>query len=171
MFWNSLNELTLNGPVPIGLERICSIETWHGYTGDRPEASMASSEGCGRFRWMVTSYSPSALTKSRLRYHEARGLRFSRCEDLSVKSSKVQITSREVKGRPSCHFTFSCNLKVSALPSALQFHDLASSGRMVFSEFCGSCWSKITRLLNTGMNGMTVEIVASSWIDALGGLS
>jgi len=32
-------------------------------------------------------------------------------------------------------------------------------------------WSKSTRLLNTGMNGKTVEMVASSWIEAIGGVS
>src|SRR5262245_52473617 len=34
-----------------------------------------------------------------------------------------------------------------------------------------SCWSKSTRLLKRPMNGVTVETVASSWIEALGGLS
>ncbi len=42
---------------------------------------------------------------------------------------------------------------------------------MVSREDSGLVWSNTTRLLNTGMNGNTVEIVASSWIDALGGLS
>ena len=31
--------------------------------------------------------------------------------------------------------------------------------------------AKSTRLLNSDMNGSTVELVASSWIEALGGLS
>jgi hypothetical protein len=42
---------------------------------------------------------------------------------------------------------------------------------MESSEASGLVWSNSTRLLNTGMNGNTVEIVASSWIEALGGLS
>ena len=35
----------------------------------------------------------------------------------------------------------------------------------------GRAWSNSTTLLDTGMNGNTVETVASSWIEALGGLS
>jgi hypothetical protein len=90
---------------------------------------------------------------------------------LPVRRSKVQTTSLAVKGWPSCHFTPSCSLKVRSLPSALQLHDLARSGTMVCGLFCGLFWSKSTRLLNSAMNGITVELVASSWIEALGGLS
>jgi len=37
--------------------------------------------------------------------------------------------------------------------------------------FCGTCWSKMTRLLNTAIIGATVEIVTSSSVDMLAGLS
>ena len=40
-----------------------------------------------------------------------------------------------------------------------------------FDPVCFSCWLNSTRLLNTAMVGATVEIVASSWIDMLAGLS
>jgi hypothetical protein len=30
MYWNSLNWASLNGPVPIGRERICAGDTWQG---------------------------------------------------------------------------------------------------------------------------------------------
>ena len=42
---------------------------------------------------------------------------------------------------------------------------------MVCGLFCGLPWSNITRLLNSDMNGTTVELVASSCGEALGGLS
>src|SRR5471032_1233914 len=171
MFWNSLNDCILNGPVPTGRVRICAIETWQGYIGVRPDASIDSSEACGWRRCNVTSLSPAALVRSRLRYHEARGLVRSFWDDLSVSISKVQTTSRAVNGRPSCHFTPSSSLKVIAFFSAFHVHDFASSGWIVFSLFCATCWSNMTRLLNTGMNGMIVEIVNSSWIEVLGGLS
>src|SRR5438477_5571423 len=132
---------------------------------------MTRSEGCGRLRWMVTWVSLSAVTCSTLRYHEARGLRRRRCGAVSVNNSKVQTTSRDVNGLPSCHFTPSCSSKVSSVLAAFHFHDLARSGTIVLTLFCATCWSNITRLLNTGMKGTTVDAVASSWIEALGGLS
>ena len=42
---------------------------------------------------------------------------------------------------------------------------------MVSGVLSGFCWSKTTRLLKMPMNGCTVEMVASSWIEALGRLS
>ena len=42
---------------------------------------------------------------------------------------------------------------------------------MFVSLFCFSFGSNITRLLNTPIIGIDVEMVASSWIDMLGGLS
>src|SRR5262249_17764649 len=119
----------------------------------------------------VTSLSLRALTKSRLVNHDLRGLRRSRCGALSSSNSKVQTTSRAVKGLPSCHFTFWCSWKVSSVPSAFHAHDLARSGTMVLRLFCGTFWSYMTRLLNTGMKGIVVEAVASSRIEALGGFS
>ena len=83
----------------------------------------------------------------------------------------MQTTSRAVKGLPSCHFTPSCSLKVRAFWSALQLHDAARSGTIVSGPFCGLPSSNSTRLFITGMIGMTVEFVADSWIDSVGGLS
>ena len=37
--------------------------------------------------------------------------------------------------------------------------------------FCGTCWSNITRLLNTAIIGRSATTVVSSWIDMLAGLS
>src|SRR6202008_2848006 len=42
------------------------------------DASRVRNEGCGRFRWKVTSKSPSAVTVSRLSYQDLRGLMRSR---------------------------------------------------------------------------------------------
>ena len=42
---------------------------------------------------------------------------------------------------------------------------------MPSSVFCGFAGSNITRLLNTPMTGSTTEMVPSSWIDMLAGLS
>ena len=132
---------------------------------------MVSSDGCGRLRWTVACRSLSAVTLSTLAYHDRRGFLRSLFSPLPISMSKVQTTSLAVNGLPSCQVTPSCSLKTRSLPSALQLHDLARSGTMPSGVFCGLCWSKITRLFITAMNGITVELVASSWIDPLGGLS
>ena len=41
---------------------------------------------------------------------------------------------------------------------------------MVSRVFVRLCWSYMTRLLKTDMYGDEVELVASSWIDPLGGV-
>src|SRR5205823_5292004 len=46
----------------------------------------------------------------------------------------------------------------------------ARSGTIEFRLFCGTCWSNMTRLLNTPIIGPSVAIVDSSWIDILAGL-
>jgi hypothetical protein len=51
----------LNGPVPTGRVRIWAIDTWQGYIGVRPYASIDSSEAGGWRRCSVTSPSPAAL--------------------------------------------------------------------------------------------------------------
>src|SRR4051812_40439424 len=131
---------------------------------------MVSTEGCGRPRWKVTSRSPLVVTCLRLNHHDLRG--FLRSFDSSPSSmSQVHLTSDEVNGLPSCHFTPSRSLKVRSLPSLLHAHSVARSGTILSGRFCFSAGSNTTRLLYTDMNGMTVEIVASSWIEALGGLS
>src|SRR3990167_2554577 len=106
-----------------------------------------------------------------LRYHAARGLRRSLSRPRAVRRAKVHSTSLAVKGRSSCHRTPSRSLKVSSVPSSLQFHDSARSGTTDCSLFWALDWSNSTRLLNTGMKGTTVEALYSSWIEALGGLS
>src|SRR3974390_1296966 len=88
-----------------------------------------------------------------------------------VTVSKVHFTSVLVNGSPSCHFTPFCNCMVKVRPSPLHFQLVASSGTIRSSRFCGESGSNMTRLLNTAANGITVDIVASSHIDALGGLS
>src|SRR5712691_9824583 len=133
-------------------------------------ASMVSTEGCGRPSTNVTSRSPFTVTALRLNHHGLRGLLRS-FDSGEISMSQVHFTSALVKGLPSCHFTPSRSLKVSSVPSAFHAHSVASSGTMWSGAFCFDVGSKTTRLLYTDMNGMTVEIVASSWIEALGGLS
>ena len=90
---------------------------------------------------------------------------------LPITASQVHFTSALENGLPSCHFTPSRSLKVSLVLSS--FHDQLSarSGTIWSGLLTFSLGSKSTRLLNTAMNGWFTEIVASSWIEALGGLS
>src|SRR5262245_29464008 len=90
---------------------------------------------------------------------------------LPITASNVHLTSALVKGLPSCHLTPWRSLKVSRVLSA--FHDQlsANSGTILSGLLRFSLGSKNTRLLNAAMNGWLTEIVDSSWIDALGGLS
>src|SRR5260370_18916185 len=125
-------------------------------------ASMVSTEGCGRPRWKVTSRSPFTVTSLRLNHHDFRGFLRSLDSGL-IRMFQVHFTSALVKGLPSCHLTPSRSLKVSSVLSAFHAHSVASSGTMWSGAFCFDVGSKTTRLLYTAMNGMTVEIVASSW--------
>src|SRR4051794_25646387 len=88
-----------------------------------------------------------------------------------VRISQVHFTSALVNGLPSCHLTPSRSLKVSVRSSSLSAQEVARSGTTLSNRFTGLSGSNTTRLLNSDMNGMTVEIVASSRIEALGGLS
>src|SRR5262249_9354776 len=90
--------------------------------------------------------------------------------DWPLISSQVHLTSRAVKGLPSCHLTPGRNLKVSSLPSSLHDQLRARSGTIDSRLFCGTCWSNMTRLLTTPIIGPKVAIVDSSWIDMLAGL-
>src|ERR1700687_57819 len=85
--------------------------------------------------------------------------------------SKVHFTSLAVNGLPSCHLTPSRSLNVSLVWSG--FHDqlVARSGTIESRLFCATSCLYSTRLLNRPMNGVTVEKVASSWVDALAGLA
>src|ERR1700712_3898184 len=85
--------------------------------------------------------------------------------------SNVHFTSALVKGLPSCHLTPPRNWNVRVRPSSVNVHDVARSGTTLSIRFCGLSGSNTTRLLNTAMNGISVEIVASSSTEALGGLS
>ncbi len=61
-------------------------------------------------------------------------------------------------------------MKVSWVPSSFQDHSVARSGTMVSRLFRSLCWSYMTRLLKTAMYGITVEEVASSWMEPEGGV-
>ena len=106
-----------------------------------------------------------------LPYQLPRGLWRSLSRARPVSRLKVHSTSAAVNAQPSCHFTPRRSLKVSSVLSSFQLHDLARSGTIDLSLFCGTDGSNTTRLLNTGMKGTTVDGLNSSWIDVLGGLS
>src|SRR5580692_2095157 len=91
--------------------------------------------------------------------------------DMPVSSSKVHATSLAVNGLPSCQVTPSRSGKVSSVPSSLHDQPVARSGSTDWRLFCGTCWSNMTRLLNTPIIGHSAKTVASSWIDMLAGLS
>jgi Sigma-70 region 3 len=57
------------------------------------------------------------------------------------------------------------------LAAKLADQAVVRSGSIDCIEFCGTCWSKMTRFLNTPITGATVEIVTSSKVDMLAGLS
>src|SRR6516162_3379977 len=85
--------------------------------------------------------------------------------------SQVHCTSLAVKGWPSCQRTPCRSRKVNSVPSSFHDQSVARSGTIDCNLFCGTCWSKTTRLLNTAIIGATVEIVTSSSVDMLAGLS
>src|SRR5207302_30198 len=91
--------------------------------------------------------------------------------DLPSSMSQVHWTSFAVKGCPSCQRTLSRRRKVNSVPSSFHDHCVARSGTIDCNVFCGTCWSKTARLLNTAIIGATVEIVTSSRVDMLAGLS
>src|SRR5215831_6015961 len=109
--------------------------------------------GCGRFKRNVSSKSPLVTTSSRLRYHALRGLRRSFSVDLPCSRSQVHLTSLAVKGLPSCHLTPWRRRKVSAVLSSSHDHSVARSGTIEFRLVWGTCWSYMTRLLNTPIIG------------------
>src|SRR6185503_20951342 len=107
---------------------------------------MVSTDGCGRPRCKVTSRSPLVVTSLRLTHHDLRG--FLRSFDSPpISMSKVHLTSAEVNGLPSCHFTPSRSLKVRSLPSLPHVHEVARSGTMRSGRFCLLSGSNTTRLL------------------------
>ena len=101
----------------------------------------------------------------------ARGFLRNVSRSLPCSLSQVHFTSLAVNGLPSCHLTPCRSLNVSLVLLSSQLQLSARSGTIVSMLLDFLCWSNSTRLLNRPMNGITVEIVASSWIEALGGLS
>src|SRR5215831_5385559 len=88
-----------------------------------------------------------------------------------ISRSQVHLTSAAVKGLPSCHLTPWRNGKVSSLPSSLHDQLVARSETIDWGLFCATCWSYMTRLLNTPIIGRSAAPVASSCSDMLAGLS
>src|SRR5438876_11277142 len=123
---------------------------------------MASSEGCGRFRWKVASLSPLTVTSVTFSYQSLRGFFRNLSSDFPISLSQVHFTSLAEKGFPSCHFTPSRKANVSLVLSSFQDQLVSRSGTIVSRLFCALCWSYITRLLKTGIIGTLVENVASS---------
>src|SRR3954447_17233425 len=113
--------------------------------------------GCGRLRWNVAWKSPSVVTSANSAYQSLRGFLRNLFCDLPCSMSNVHFTSALVNGLPSCHFTPSRSLKVSALPSGLQDQLVASSGWIVSTLFCALCWSKSTRLEKIGIEETLTE--------------
>src|ERR1700745_596968 len=122
-------------------------------------------EVCGRLRRNVTSRSPFAVTSSRLRYQDLRGLTRNFSGAVPAIRSQVHLTSLAVNGLPSCHLAPGRSLNVRSLPCSLHDQLEARSGTIEFRLFCGTCWSNMTRLLNTPIIGPSVAMVDSSWID------
>ena len=122
-------------------------------------------------RLKVASRSPFTVTLSTLAYQPLRKLTLKFSGAVPASRSIVHFTSAAVKGLPSCHVTPLRSAKLSFLPSSLHVHFSARSGTMSSRLFCRLCWSNMTRLLNTPIIGSTTEIVPSSWIDMLAGLS
>src|SRR5260221_349646 len=117
------------------------------------------------------SCSPFVVTLSTLAYQPLRKLTLKLSGAVPASRSQVHFTSAAVKGLPSCQLTPLRRAKVSFLPSSLHVHFSARSGTMPSRLFCRLCGSNITRLLSTPIIGITTEIVPSSWIDMLAGLS
>ncbi len=137
----------------------------------KPDASRPSNAGCGDLRLNTASRSPLTVTLSTLAYQPLRKLTLKFSGAVPARRSQVHFTSAAVNGLPSCQLTPLRSAKVSFLPSSLHVHFSARSGTMSSRLFCRLCWSNMTRLLNTPIIGSTTEIVPSSWIDMLAGLS
>src|SRR5215471_9944061 len=171
MVWFGLYSTNLNGPVPIGAWRISRGETWQGYIGEKPEASRPSNAGCGAFSLKMASLSPFTVTLSTLAYQPLRKLTLKFSGALPCRRSMVHFTSAALNGLPSCHLMPWRRVKVRVLPSSLHVHFSARSGTMSSRLFCFLAGSNMTRLLKTPIIGSTTEMVPSSWIDMLEGLS
>ena len=69
---------------------------------------MFSRPGCGRLSRKTTVWGSAASTASRFAYQSLRGLirSFAVASGASRSMSKVDFTSFDVNGWPSCHLTF-----------------------------------------------------------------
>src|SRR5260370_14060896 len=121
---------------------------------------MSSSEGWGRLSRKTTVCGSAASTASMLVYQSLRGLMRSLAwaSGASRSMSKVNLTSREVKGLPSCHLTSLRKKKTRFLKLSCHDHFSASSGRRVSRLSVRFSWSKKTRLLKHGTDGYLVEL-------------
>src|ERR1700735_1639300 len=120
---------------------------------------MTDSDGCGSVRWNATSNGPLTATSLMLNHHVLRGFLRILLSTLPVRASHVHFTSAEVNGLPSCHFTPSRSWNVNVRSSSLYFHDVARSGTIASSRFCLLSGSNTTKLLNTGVNGVSTVVV------------
>jgi len=110
-------------------------------------------------------------TSATLAYHDLRGLMRSFSLALSIKRSKVHLTSAAVKGLPSCHLRPCRKGNVNSVPSSFHDQPVARSGTIERRLFCGTFCLNMTRLLNTPDIGRLTACVDSSSIDMLAGLS
>ncbi len=172
MVWLGLYSTNLNGPVPIGARRISRGETWHGYIGVEARGEQAEQRRLRRLQvedGLVLAVGGHALDVGVPALAEV---------DLEVLR---RVALQEIQG--ALHVGGRERLAVvpldalaqreasSVLPSSLQVHFSARSGTMSSRLFCFLAGSNMTRLLNTPIIGSTTEIVPSSWIDMLAGLS
>src|SRR5262249_60746000 len=75
--------------------------------------------------------------------------------------SKVYLTSLEVKGWPSCHFTSFLREKARLFPPSSHDHFSASSGIMVSRPSCFFRGSKSSRLLYYVITGHIAQNVGA----------
>src|SRR3989442_368416 len=127
---------------------------------------MSSSDGCGFLRRNTAVYGSGASTASMFAYQSLRGLMrsFAGASGASRSRSKVNFTSFDVNGCPSCHLTFLRRKNTRFRKLSCHDHFSASSPTIVSTLSVFFSGSKSTRLLKQGIAGQTVEIVDVSWI-------
>src|SRR2546428_3793515 len=127
---------------------------------------MSASEGCGFLRRNTAVYGSAASTASMFAYQSLRGLirSFAGASGASRSRSKVNFTSFDVNGCPSCHLTFLRRKNTRFRKLSCHDHFSASSPTIVSTLSVFFSGSKSTRLLKQGIAGQTVEIVDVSWI-------
>ena len=105
-------------------------------------------------------------TASMFAYQSLRGLirSLAGASAASRSMSKVNLTSFDVNGWSSCHFTPLRRKNTRFRRLSCHDHFSASSPMIVSSLSVFLSGSKSTRLLRQGIAGQTVEIVAVSWM-------